>query len=203
MTKTAKIMLRRVGLALGFWAVFMLPAIAAELMTRRMDLDGDGSKEADVYFDKKIITLATIDRNQDQQPDVTIHYKNGHRDFADIDTDFDGRPDMTIVYYFTGVPTAMKIDKNRDGRSDMWIYFQNGFIYRREWDRNFDGKPDYRVLFERKDDFRMTADGKEQRVDKQYDDNFDGIFEKSVPVYKRLPMKRMGLAPGDVTEIAS
>src|SRR3989338_9781178 len=112
MTKTAKIMLRRVGLALGFWAVFMLPAIAAELMTRRMDLGGDGSKEADVYFDKKIITLATIDRNQDQQPDVTIHYKNGHRDFADIDTDFDGRPDMTIVYYFTGVPTAMKIDKN-------------------------------------------------------------------------------------------
>ena len=181
-------------------ASFAAP-VDAENTRRQMDLDNDGSKEADVFFENGKIVLATMDKNGDGTPDTTVHYKNGFRDFAEIDSDFNGNTDTSIRYYFTGIPISIERDKNGDGKPDSSKYLKNGFVYKREWDRNFDGVPDTRVLFDVGSDLKLEEKN-EAWIDKQWDSDFDGTFEKSIRVKKRAPRKRIELAPGALGEMS-
>lgn len=192
----------------AFGAAYEAPAYAVDAppvdaQVRRMDLDGNGSKESEVTFQNRRITLVRMYKHLAKIPYAVIYYKNGCRDRAEIDTNGDKRPDVWIKYYFTGLPASIACDRNGDGQAEMWKYFKNGFIYKREWDRNHDGKPDYRILFDVKPDFRPTGKTEEQAIEKQYDNDFDGKFEKDVKTSKKARPKRVGLLPGSFEEISA
>lgn len=174
-------------------------AIAAEMM-KKMDLDGDGIKESNVYYDGNKITKVVMDKNHDGKTDATIYYRNGFRDYAEMDSNFDGIIDTVILYYFTGVPASIASDRNGDDKPDRWTYFKNGIIYKREWDRNFDGIPDYRIIFSTKSDYRIDKATDMQEITKEYDDNYDGIFEKIVKTHKRTRAKRISSTVGSLSE---
>ncbi|HTL71548.1 MAG TPA: hypothetical protein VL404_09695 [Candidatus Eisenbacteria bacterium] len=185
-------------------AIFLavcLPAALAEtsqLKARKMDLDQDGVKEATVFYLNGLAVRADIDRNQDGRVDGHLHYRKGFRDSAEIDADYDGIFETVIDYYFTGVPAAIKIDRNGDGNPDSARYFKNGFLYKREWDRNADGQPDYRVLYQLGPDLRPEDNGGYQRLVKQYDQDYDGVFDKHIETRRRIHLKKADLAAGSV-----
>ncbi len=62
---------------------------------------------------------------------------------------------------------TVEILKDKSGKPAQWIYRRNGERVKTEHDRNHDGKADFRVI-ERKKRF----------IRKEYDDDFDGRFEK-------------------------
>ena len=182
--------------------LFQNPAHSAAII-KKMDLDGDGAKESNVYYEGNKITKVVMDRNHDGKPDVVIYYRNGFRDYAEIDANFDGKVDTVVNYYFTGVPAMIAVDRNGDGKPDRWTYLKNGFIYKREWDRNFDGIPDYRIVFSTKADYRVDKKTEMQSIVKYYDDNFDGVFEKVVATHKRAAAKRVATTVGSLYEVTA
>ncbi len=204
---------KKIAVIVFFLGFFCLPSHAepsvpaasaslgdAPVMTRRADLDGDGSKEAVIYEQGKIITKVVIDKDHDGKADAVIYYRKGFRDYAEIDANRDGKIDTVILYYFTGVPAMISFDRNADEKPDRWTFFKNGIIYKREWDRNFDGLPDYRILFSTKSDFRSDANTQMQSFTKQYDNNNDGVFEVTVKGEKRSSPKRLSVTVGSLSE---
>lgn len=174
-------------------------AFALELRNRRMDLDGDGTREAVVQFHNDKAVKAEIDRNEDGRVDGYIFYRNGHREIGQIDSDYDGLFETTIDYYFTGVPAAIKYDRNRDGYPDYNRYFKNGYLYKVERDRNNDRVPDVRVLYELGPDYKPRAIDGLQKVQRHYDDDFDGVFDRYVESMRRISVQKADLAAGAVT----
>lgn len=187
------------GLAVLFWMYAVSPPVLAEETMKKVDLDGDGYHETQLFYEGKLIAKALIDDNGDGRPDGTIFYKNGFRESGERDANFDGKTDTWIKYYMTGVPWIIARDKNGDGKPDYWKYIKNGFIYKREWDRNFDGKPDARVLIPGKADLR-EKDEPVQVLEKDFDEDFDGLFEKVVKVKKRIPHIKVETAAGAIGE---
>ena len=143
---------------------------------KKMDIDGDGYTEAEVYTEDGKIIKSLIDEDHDGKIDTTVDYKNGYRDTAEKSTRHNGIVDVWIKYYFNGVPSMIARDANGDGKPDYWRYTKNGFVYKREWDRNHDGKPDVRFLYDVKPDLRLVAD-ENRLIEREYDRNFDGSFE--------------------------
>ena len=170
-------------------------SVSASVM-RKADLDGDGHKEAEIHSEGGRVVLVTLDKDGDGEPDGVIHYRGGFRDRAEIDSNLDGKPDTFIQYYFTGVPAVVKTDQNGDGRVEHTSYFKNGFEYKRERDRNGDGAPDFRVIYEAGTDLRPVKGRTEQTVIKEYDENYDGVFERSVTVSRWVPIQRVSLVAG-------
>jgi hypothetical protein len=173
--------------------------LCAEETVKKADLDGDGYNEARLFYDGKLISKALIDMNGDGRNDGTIFYKNGFRESAERDANLDGQIDTWIKYYITGVPWIIVRDKNRDGKPDYWKYMKLGFVYKREWDRNFDGKPDARVLIPGKADLR-EKDESVQAMEKHFDEDFDGRFEKVIKMKKRVPNIKVESAAGAIGE---
>ena len=182
--------------------IFCFPGktVAEQVVPKRVDFDSDGSKESLVSYEGKKISKVVMDKNHDGKTDAVIYYRQGFRDHAEIDGNFDGKIDTVILYYFTGVPAMISLDRNADNRPERWTFFKNGIIYKREWDRNFDGMPDYRILFSTKADLRMEKKHMTQSIVKQYDDDFDGVFEKSVKAEKRTNPKRLSVLVGSLSE---
>lgn len=178
------------------------PAVEAPVKQghfKKVDLDRDGYQETQIFYDGKIIEKALMDENHDKKPDGTIWYKNGFRDKGERDINFDGKADTWIKYYMTGIPWIIARDKNSDGKADYWKHIKNGFIYKREWDRNFDGKPDVRMLIPGKADLREVGETK-QILTKQFDDDFDGVFEKEIKISKRMPDIQVKTTAGSISE---
>ena len=194
-------LIKRRAVILALAACFFLETQAHAVQTpKKMDLDGDGYKESVVYSEGNKISKILMDKNHDGKADTIIYYRNGFRDYAEVDSNFDGKIDAVILYYFTGVPAMISIDRNGDGRPDRWTYFKNGIIYKREWDRNFDGIPDYRIVFSTASDFRGGAKARTQSIAKEYDNNFDGVFEKVVRGKKRTNARRLSVLAGSLSE---
>lgn len=163
--------LRHIGFVF-FGLLLVAAATAWSREARMVDIDGDGYKEAEVFYGPEGIVKSLIDSDHDGRRETVINYKNGHRDNAIQDIDGDRRTDRWISYYFTGIAWKVVEDLNRDGKPDYWAYLKNGAIYRWEQDRNGDGKPDLRTTYE--------PDGKTRvLVQQSSDDDLDGIFEVS------------------------
>ena len=177
------------------------PVAWASQVMRKNDLDGDGTKEANVYYEGNKIMKIVMHKNHDGKTDSRIYYRAGFRDYAELDSNFDGIIDTVILYYFTGIPASIAVDRNGDSKPDRWTYFQNGIIYKREWDRNFDGIPDYRIRFSVKADYRMDVKTEMQAIVKEYDNNNDGFFEKTVKTKKRAQAKRLSSTAGSLSEV--
>ncbi|HTL70178.1 MAG TPA: hypothetical protein VL404_02685 [Candidatus Eisenbacteria bacterium] len=154
----------------AFFGVLFTGTAAWALESRKVDMDGDGFREADVLYEGGRVVRAVVDNDRDGRADGTIFYKAGRRDHAELDTNRDGKIDSWISYYFTGVPWRVIEDLNRDGVPDYWSYLKNGVLYRWEQDRNRDGMPDIRTTYD-------VATGKKTLVEQSLDDDFDGIFE--------------------------
>ncbi len=161
---------RASGLLIFALLLASAPAFAAPKSVDR-DLDGDGRKESKVFYEKNQIQKIQMDRNADKNPDAWVLFKDGNPLKGERDLNFDGRVDTWMDYDANGRPTRVARDRRRkDGKPDTWVYMKNGQIYLREWDRNFDGKADLRSL----------EDDAHHLLEKQYDDDFDGRFERTV-----------------------
>ncbi len=166
--------------------------IAAAWPTEKMiDIDGDGYKEAKVFYSGSQIVKTLIDTNHDGRMESVIYYKNGYREHAEQDLNGDGLTDRWIYYYFTGTAWKIAEDFNQDGKPDYWLYLKDGRTYRWEQDRNRDGKPDVRTTYE------VDKSGKTRTlVQQSYDDDFDGAFEtlSGITVVKKEAMIPHSLA---------
>ncbi|MCG3176637.1 MAG: hypothetical protein MOGMAGMI_01595 [Candidatus Omnitrophica bacterium] len=191
-----EIVLRAVSVAALSSFICLADATALELRARRMDLDGDGHKEAVVQFHNDKAVKAELDRNADGRTDGYLFYRNGHREIGQIDSDYDGIFDTVIDYYFTGVPAAIKYDRNRDGYPDLTRYFKNGFLYKVERDRNYDRIPDVRVLYELGPDYRPKAIDGLQKVQRHYDEDFDGVFDRYLETRRRISVQKADIVAG-------
>ncbi len=151
--------------------LFTGTALAVPAQIRMADLDGDGYKEAEMYYagGQIVKTLADFDRNSYKE--TVIYYKDGRRDHAEQYFTRDGMVDRWI-YYYAGVPWKVAEDLNRDGKADYWFYLKDGRVYRWEQDRNHDGKVDVRTVYE------FSKSGKRTLARQSYDDDSDGIFEQ-------------------------
>jgi hypothetical protein len=185
-------------MAAAFLLLIPIYALATET-SKKADLDGDGIPETTLFYDGKLITRAVMDENDDGKPDGTVYYKAGFRYNAERDLDFDGKNDTWVKYYMTGVPWMVMRDKNGDGKPDYWKHIKNGFVYKREWDRNLDGKPDIRMIVPGKADLRDTK-VKTQLLEKHFDNDYDGNFEKVVKVRKREPSIKVQNQAGAIGE---
>jgi hypothetical protein len=153
-----------------FGLLLVAAATAWSRETRMADIDGDGYKEAEVFYGPEGIVRTLVDSDHDGRRETVIYYKNGHRDNAVQDNDGDRRTDRWISYYFTGVAWKVAEDLNRDGKPDYWMYLKDGVIYKWEQDRNGDGKPDLQTTYE--------SDGKTRvLIQQSADDDLDGVFE--------------------------
>ncbi len=140
--------------------------------SKKMDMDGDGYKEAEIFYSGNEIVKTLVDYDHDGFIETVIYYKNGHREHAEQDINADGKTDNRIYYYFTGIPWKVAEDFNRDGKPDYWFYLKDGKIYKWEQDRNGDGKADLRTTY------GLDATGNTRTlVQQSYDDDFDGIFD--------------------------
>jgi antitoxin component YwqK of YwqJK toxin-antitoxin module len=155
---------------IGFLLAGLATAWSRE--SRRIDINGDGYKEAEVYYSGKEIIKTLADYDHDGRMETVIYYKNGHREHAEQDINRDGKTDRWIYYYFTGVPWKVAEDRNGNEKPDYWFYLKDGKIYKWEQDRNGDGRADIRTTYE------VDKAGKVRTlVQQSYDDDFDGVFE--------------------------
>ncbi|MBI4352433.1 MAG: hypothetical protein HY593_00755 [Candidatus Omnitrophica bacterium] len=159
---------RAVGVLIFFILTSFGSWAAAEERVEERDSDGDGRVDTQIFYEGDVTVKMVLDRNQDGRGDETLYFKEGRPEKAEKDSNFDRKIDTWVEYDDKGFPSLIASDKQRkDGKPDTWRYLRNGLVYKREWDRNFDGKPDFR-----------TIEIHNRLVEKQYDDDFDGRFEK-------------------------
>jgi hypothetical protein len=157
------------NLVLAGLALFSIAAMWTR--TRVVDIDGDGFKEAEIFYAGSQIVKTLVDVDHDGFKETVIFYKDGHRDRAEQDANNDGKVDRWIWYYFTGVARKIGEDFNFDGKADYWLYLRDGRVYRWEEDRNADGEPDLRTTY------LLDKNGKTQLLQQSLDEDFDGNFE--------------------------
>lgn len=157
-----------------FWGFVLLVATTTvqAYESKRKDLDGDGIREAVVFYDGRTAVRAVSDVNQDGHPDMFIYYRDGVRDHADVDIDEDGRADKWIYYGQDGVPWKEAYDFDKNGRADYWVFYRSGQVSKWEQDRNDDGKPDVRTFYE------SSGKAIEKPLFRQsFDNDYDGEYE--------------------------
>lgn len=150
------------------------------LILQEIDMDGDGrtdvfnyyrersaaarlrvKKKADLNFDGRIDAISEFDDSGELQRELfdsdfdgsldwTDHYQDGMRVMAEMDTNFDGKPDIWF-YYVKGADGRPHIDRkerdtNGDGLIDFWERFDGeGNVTRTGRDVDGDGKMDERT----------------------------------------------------------
>lgn len=94
----------------------------------------------------------------------------------------DSRLDVWRLFSYRGEQTEVDIDSNFDGRPDIQEYYQHGALVRREVDRNFDDQIDLVEEFD-----EATQQHVRSVVDVDYDGTADllVLFRDGVPVYSK------------------
>jgi hypothetical protein len=104
--------------------------------TYRYDTDGDGKKDSVwVYRNGECVEIDE-DRNFDGVLDSWAFYTNGYRCVsAKADNNFDGTPDAWW-YYTNGVLTSAQLDTDFNGIPDVKSDFKYGQVIRSDWQPN-------------------------------------------------------------------
>ncbi len=117
---------------------------------KEVDLDLDGTIDVISEFDEDgNLQRELMDSDFDGSLDWTDHYENGQRVMAEMDTDFNGLPDV-YFYYTVAEGQRPRIDRkerdtNGDGLIDFWERFDaEGNVIRTGRDIDGDGKMDER-----------------------------------------------------------
>ncbi len=147
------------------------PAVVLAAQGERKDVDGDGYREAEVFYSKGAIVKTLIDFDHDGRMESVIYYRDGYREKAEQDVNGDGKTDRWVSYYFTGIPWKVAEDTDGDGKPDYWTFLKNGWIYKWEQDRDGNGAPDVRTIYDPNTSKRRTL------VHQSFDNDFDGFFE--------------------------
>jgi len=98
------------------------------------------------------------------------------------DENGDGRPDVWRRYDNRGQLTEVDVDSNFDGRPDVTEYYERGALVRRESDRNFNGQADLVEEFDAQTHRRTRS-----VVDLDYDGTADllVLFRDGQPVFSK------------------
>ena len=174
-----------------FTVVFVLGLSTALWAAERVewkDEDGDGRKEAQIFYDGDKIVKALMDKNGDGKPDQWLYFVNGKRHAAEIDSDFDGKIDTWIMYDAEGKTKTIAKDTNHDGRPDSFQKLLKGReLVLKEYDRNFDGRIDKRELrqWDANKKIAIVMNGRVSSIPnpgykwvwKEEDNNYDGKID--------------------------
>ena len=92
-----------------------------------------------------------------------------------------------IGNYYRSPVTREGIDHNQDGVLDEQFTYQGDRLTQRVQDRNFDGQPDLLVFY----------DHRGLQLSQQWDDDFDGDFERQQQFGRNLPLVELIDSDGD------
>lgn len=111
---------------------------------------------------------------------------------ATEDRNADGRPDVWHRDVARGEQTEVDIDSNFDGRPDIQEYYEHGALVRRESDRNFDDQVDLIEEFD-----AATQQHVRSVVDIDYDGTADllVLFQDGHPVFAKYDAPSDRLSP--------
>lgn len=136
--------------------------------------------------------VESYDLNGDNKPDVWKTYvyrgpEDAPRDKKvrllakhELDLDFDGRPDVVLIYNEEGAVVTEQMDLDFDGKPDAIDYYADGVLYRRDLALDFAGKPSI---------VKFYNDGKLTR--KERDTSGDGKFD-TIEYYEDGKLVRIG-----------
>ena len=111
------------------------------------DKDGDGVNETQLIMEGDKIIKELVDKNKDNNPDMTIYYEKGLRHHAEAASHFDGKIDSWYLYSEKGGLRQTGKDTNDDGKPDRYTTMLKGRnLMLKENDKNFDGRIDQRKL---------------------------------------------------------
>jgi len=138
------------------------PARQGEVVTE-LDLDRDG--KPDLWKTtrkgddgKEILVRKERDLNGDGKVDAAEEYgPDGVAVREVFDQDFDGKPDVVIVYE-KGQIVRKELSFGFDGKPRAWNYYEKGKLTRRERDLNGDGKVDYWEYWDGNEIDRVAVD---------------------------------------------
>lgn len=90
-----------------------------------------------------VIRKKEVDQDQDGRPDL-VEYFDGAALRVRSEERPDPSGCMTLVWHFDdqGLPARGEMDSDYDGRTDIWIVYRQGLLARIEEDTNRDGRPD-------------------------------------------------------------
>lgn len=91
--------------------------------------------------------VETHDWNGDGKTDAWTTWEHGEVVQYELDRNFDGRVDSTILYKESW-SSAMHDDDNFDGRTDLWVTYSNNVVTRTRFDNDFDGQTDGETRFQ-------------------------------------------------------
>jgi hypothetical protein len=123
---------------------------AKEHRVVRLTTRGDGKPDIWKFYESvmeagtklEVLVCKQIDINHDGKVDVVTYYdKEGRVAKEEIDLDFNGKFDETIVYE-AGKVVRKEYDRNGDGKIDSWAFYENEKLVRIERDSRYRGKVD-------------------------------------------------------------
>ena len=125
------------------WAYTVLDAAGKEILVRKeKDLNGDGKIDVwERYAPDGTLTRAAYDLDFDGRPDVVLVYERGQLVRKETAFGFDGVP-RSFSYYEKGKLVRKETDTDGDGQIDVWEYWSDGEVERIGYDVDGDGKVD-------------------------------------------------------------
>jgi hypothetical protein len=95
-----------------------------------------------------VLVCKQVDINHDGKVDLVTYYdKEGRVAKEELDLDFDGKFDETVLYELGKVVRKL-YDRNGDGKPDVWAYYEGGKLVRIERDSKFRGFVDIWEYYE-------------------------------------------------------
>ncbi len=107
--------------------------VQGDTVTRTYDLNGDGKPD-----DWKVFKLIRDPSGQTREALIERR----------LDTNFDGKPDVTTWYDENGVRVREAFDLDFDGKIDVVAYYEKGELVRKEYFRLDPSKPDVIAWYE-------------------------------------------------------
>jgi hypothetical protein len=117
--------------------------------TGQVDRNGDGRTDHWITRENGAIAREELDENFDGRPDRTLIYDSATHEVVQIeeDTNFDGKIDAWTSLR-GGQVVGRRVDDNGDGQVDAWSTYRGGVITRLERDTNNDGFRDRVALYQ-------------------------------------------------------
>lgn len=100
------------------------------------DYDGDGLSESVQYWKMGKLVEERWDRNRDERPDAWSYYSNGLQIASEADDNFDRKPDCSHSYSKRQLIASSMHDTDFNGVPDVTVIYTNGLVLRMDWGPN-------------------------------------------------------------------
>lgn len=109
-----------------------------ELQDRNLRYDGDGDdvSDSEQIWRRGELKEDRLDRNGDGRPDNWLQYSNGWMVACESDDNFDGKADNSYIYSTRQLVASSIHDTDFNGVPDLTVIYTNGLTLRSDWRPN-------------------------------------------------------------------